>query len=116
MQSAPRARDRKGLDMANDSSFDIVSKLDHQEVDNALNQTAKEVHQRFDFKNTGAAIAWRTWTFIWSGERPDPGRVFVPTPGHSLTSTQWPGRFARRHQPGGLAGTVLERRAFQHPR
>jgi uncharacterized protein YajQ (UPF0234 family) len=44
--------------MAADSSFDIVSKLDHQEVDNALNQTAKEIHQRFDFKNTGAAIAW----------------------------------------------------------
>ncbi|MFT4011599.1 MAG: YajQ family cyclic di-GMP-binding protein [Nocardioidaceae bacterium] len=41
-----------------DSSFDIVSKLDHQEIDNALNQTAKEVSQRFDFKGTGAKIAW----------------------------------------------------------
>ena len=39
-----------------DSSFDIVSKLDHAEVDNAINQTAKELVQRFDFKNTGAAI------------------------------------------------------------
>jgi cyclic-di-GMP-binding protein len=44
--------------MAGESSFDIVSKLDHQEVDNALNQAAKEVSQRFDFKNTGASIAW----------------------------------------------------------
>ena len=44
--------------MAGDSSFDIVSKLDHQEVDNALNQAAKEVAQRFDFKNTGASIKW----------------------------------------------------------
>ena len=44
--------------MAGDSSFDIVSKIDHQEVDNALNQTAKEISQRFDFKNTGAAISW----------------------------------------------------------
>lgn len=42
-----------------DSSFDIVSKFDRQEVDNALNQTAKEVSTRFDFKNTGAVIAWR---------------------------------------------------------
>ncbi len=42
-----------------DSSFDIVSKVDHQEVDNALNQAAKEVSQRFDFKNTGTTIAWR---------------------------------------------------------
>jgi cyclic-di-GMP-binding protein len=41
-----------------DASFDVVSKVDHQEVDNALNQTAKEVGQRFDFKGTGASIAW----------------------------------------------------------
>jgi uncharacterized protein YajQ (UPF0234 family) len=41
-----------------DSSFDIVSKVDHQEVDNALNQTAKEISQRFDFKNVGGSIAW----------------------------------------------------------
>jgi cyclic-di-GMP-binding protein len=41
-----------------DSSFDIVSKVDHQEVDNALNQTAKEISQRFDFKNVGAEIKW----------------------------------------------------------
>jgi len=44
--------------MASDSSFDIVSKVDRQEVDNALNQAAKEVRQRFDFKNTDAGIAW----------------------------------------------------------
>jgi cyclic-di-GMP-binding protein len=42
-----------------DSSFDIVSKVDRQEVDNALNQAVKEISQRFDFKNTGAAIAWQ---------------------------------------------------------
>jgi uncharacterized protein YajQ (UPF0234 family) len=41
-----------------DSSFDIVSKIDRQEVDNALNQAAKEVSQRYDFKGTGASIAW----------------------------------------------------------
>ncbi|HTW19780.1 MAG TPA: YajQ family cyclic di-GMP-binding protein [Mycobacteriales bacterium] len=41
-----------------DASFDVVSKVDHQEVDNALNQAAKEVGQRFDFKGTGASIAW----------------------------------------------------------
>jgi len=33
-----------------DSSFDIVSEVDHQEADNALNQAAKELSQRFDFK------------------------------------------------------------------
>ena len=44
--------------VAADSSFDIVSKVDRQEVDNALNQAAKEVRQRFDFKNTDASIRW----------------------------------------------------------
>jgi cyclic-di-GMP-binding protein len=39
-----------------DSSFDIVSKLDQQEIDNAINQTQREISQRFDFKNTGAKI------------------------------------------------------------
>jgi uncharacterized protein YajQ (UPF0234 family) len=42
-----------------DSSFDVVSKVDRQEADNALNQAAKEISQRFDFKNTGAGISWK---------------------------------------------------------
>lgn len=41
-----------------DSSFDIVSKIDRQEVDNALSQAAREISQRYDFKGTGAAIKW----------------------------------------------------------
>ena len=41
-----------------DSSFDIVSKVDRQEVDNALNQAAKEVAQRFDFRGTNTSIEW----------------------------------------------------------
>lgn len=45
--------------MAADSSFDIVSKIDRQEVDNALNQASRELATRFDFKNTGAAVEWR---------------------------------------------------------
>ncbi len=39
-----------------DSSFDIVSKIDKQEVANALNTAAKEVATRYDFKNVGASI------------------------------------------------------------
>ncbi|MBK0332106.1 YajQ family cyclic di-GMP-binding protein [Brachybacterium sp. MASK1Z-5] len=39
-----------------DSSFDIVSKLDRQEVDNAVNQAAKEVSQRYDFRGTDASV------------------------------------------------------------
>ena len=41
-----------------DSSFDVVSKIDRQEVDNALNQAAKEVAQRFDFRGTNASVEW----------------------------------------------------------
>jgi cyclic-di-GMP-binding protein len=41
-----------------DSSFDIVSKVERQEVDNALNQAAREISQRYDFKNVGASIEW----------------------------------------------------------
>jgi uncharacterized protein YajQ (UPF0234 family) len=41
-----------------DASFDVVSKVDRQEVDNALNQAAKELAQRFDFRGTNATIAW----------------------------------------------------------
>ena len=44
--------------MAAESSFDVVSKVDRQEVDNALNQAAKEVRQRYDFKGVDATIAW----------------------------------------------------------
>ena len=40
------------------SSFDIVSKVDRQEVSNALNQAAKEISQRYDFKGVGASIEW----------------------------------------------------------
>ena len=41
-----------------DSSFDIVNKIDRQEVDNALSQAAREISQRYDFKGTGAEIKW----------------------------------------------------------
>jgi hypothetical protein len=42
--------------MATDSSFDIVSEVDHMEVDNAFNQTDREINTRFEFKNTGTKI------------------------------------------------------------
>ena len=43
-----------------DSSFDIVSKIDHQEVANALNSASREVATRYDFKNVGASIQANT--------------------------------------------------------
>ena len=41
-----------------DSSFDIVSKVDHQEAENAVNQARKEIEQRYDFKGTGSSVEW----------------------------------------------------------
>jgi len=41
-----------------DPSFDVVSKVDRQEVDNALNQASKELAQRFDFRGTNASVSW----------------------------------------------------------
>ncbi|MBX5436329.1 MAG: YajQ family cyclic di-GMP-binding protein [Alicyclobacillaceae bacterium] len=42
--------------MAKDASFDIVSTVDMQEVDNAVNQARKEIETRFDFKNSRSEI------------------------------------------------------------
>ena len=42
--------------MAKESSFDVVSEIDLQEVRNAVDQAAREVAQRFDFKNTGSSV------------------------------------------------------------
>ncbi len=39
-----------------DSSFDVVSRVDEQELDNALNQTRKEIAGRFDFKNSKTTV------------------------------------------------------------
>jgi uncharacterized protein YajQ (UPF0234 family) len=57
--TAPGRYVREGrCSVAGESSFDIVSKVDRQEVDNALNQAAREISQRYDFKGVDASIAW----------------------------------------------------------
>lgn len=50
--------------MAQESSFTIVSKVDHQETINALNQTEKEINQRYDFKGTNPTIEHKNNTFL----------------------------------------------------
>ncbi len=51
-----------------DSSFDIVSEVDHMEVDNAFNQTEREIATRFDFKNTGTKIEKSGKKFVIESE------------------------------------------------
>lgn len=43
--------------MASDNSFDVVSKIDLQEVSNAIQQALKEIHTRFDLKDSKSEIA-----------------------------------------------------------
>jgi uncharacterized protein YajQ (UPF0234 family) len=50
--------------VASESSFDVVSKVDRQEVDNALHQAGKEISQRYDFKNVDASIVWSGDTIV----------------------------------------------------
>jgi len=47
---------KEGIKMAATYSFDVVSQVDIQEVDNAVNQAKKEISQRYDFKNSKSEI------------------------------------------------------------
>src|SRR5437588_11349904 len=54
--------------MAQQNSFDIVSQVDRAEVMNALNQTMKEVSQRFDFKGSAAKVTLEEKELVSSAE------------------------------------------------
>jgi hypothetical protein len=54
--------------MAKENSFDIVSKTDYAEVTNAINQTTKEVSQRFDFKGSKATVELQGKDLMLSAE------------------------------------------------
>jgi uncharacterized protein YajQ (UPF0234 family) len=57
--------------MASESSFDVVSKVDRQEVDNALNQAVKEIATRYDCKNVGASIGWSGEQIVMIANAPE---------------------------------------------
>ena len=54
--------------MAQQNSFDIVSQVDRAEISNAINQTIKEVRQRFDFKGSTATVVLEKETLVLSAE------------------------------------------------
>src|SRR5436190_14801730 len=54
--------------MAQQNSFDIVSQVDRAEIMNAVNQTMKEVRQRFDFKGSHAAVSLEEKDLLLSAE------------------------------------------------
>src|SRR3989442_10279745 len=54
--------------MAQQNSFDIVSQVDRAEIANAINQTMKEVRQRFDFKGSAASVALEEKELVLNAE------------------------------------------------
>ncbi|MFK7991009.1 MAG: YajQ family cyclic di-GMP-binding protein [Sandaracinaceae bacterium] len=56
-------------------TFDVVSKLDHHELDNALSQASREIGQRYDFKNANASV-----------EKTDEGIVIEAESEHHVTA------------------------------
>ena len=56
--------------MAKDSSFDVVSTVDMQEVDNAYQQATREIAQRYDLKGTGASLTLAKGEGVFTVEAP----------------------------------------------
>src|SRR3954463_16417349 len=54
--------------MAQQNSFDIVSQVDRAEISNAINQTLKEIRQRFDFKGSHANVAQEEKELVLTAE------------------------------------------------
>ena len=54
--------------MAQQNSFDIVSEVDRAEIANAINQTIKEVRQRFDFKGSAATVVLEKTELVLTAE------------------------------------------------
>jgi uncharacterized protein YajQ (UPF0234 family) len=63
--------------MATTSSFDISTGADLQEVDNAVNQTVKEITQRYDFKGTKCTVEFDR-DKARSGSRPTTSSAWTP--------------------------------------
>ena len=80
--------------MAKESSFDVVSTVDMQEVDNAFQQAKKELSQRYDLKGSGAEITLdkqkKTITVAGAIPKLPPVKVFAKPPPSSRASTRKP--------------------------
>jgi uncharacterized protein YajQ (UPF0234 family) len=65
--------------MAANQSFDVTTGCDLQEVDNAVNQTLKEIHQRYDFKGVKIGIDFRR----------DDGKIVMTAPDDYKLKASW---------------------------
>lgn len=100
--------------MANDCSFDIASKVDLQEVDNAVHQTSREISQRFDFKGSKAEVTREGNSLKLSAEDEFKLKQILDILETKLVKRQVPLKALTRGQvQTALGGTVRQEIALQ---
>ncbi|HEY9284775.1 MAG TPA: YajQ family cyclic di-GMP-binding protein [Pyrinomonadaceae bacterium] len=100
--------------MAQQNSFDIVSQVDRSEINNALNQTMKEVRQRFDFKGSHAEVVMEADELILTAEDETKLRNMNDILQQKLVRRGVPLKaFSYGKVESALGGTVRQRVAIQ---
>ena len=100
--------------MAQQNSFDIVSQVDRSEINNALNQTMKEVRQRFDFKGSRAEVVMEADELILTAEDETKLRNMNDILQQKLVRRGVPLKaFSYGKVEQALGGTVRQRAAIQ---
>lgn len=100
--------------MAQQNSFDIVSQVDRSEINNALNQTMKEVRQRFDFKGSRAEVVMEGDELILTAEDETKLRNMNDILQQKLVRRGVPLKaFSYGKAESALGGTVRQRVAIQ---
>ena len=100
--------------MAQQNSFDIVSQVDRSEINNALNQTMKEVRQRFDFKGSRAEVVMEADELILTAEDETKLRNMNDILQQKLVRRSVPLKaFSYGKIESALGGTVRQRAAIQ---
>jgi uncharacterized protein YajQ (UPF0234 family) len=93
--------------VASESSFDIVSKVDLQEVDNAVQQCLKELRQRYDFKNSPAEIRRDGTSLCLQAENDYKIKAVVDILSQKLAARRVPLKVLTFHPPEPAAGDTL---------
>jgi uncharacterized protein YajQ (UPF0234 family) len=96
--------------MAKECSFDIASKVDLSEVDNAVNQTTHEIGQRFDFKGSPVTVAREEHAILLSAEDEFRLRQVMDILETKLVKRQVPLKALSRGKPEPAAGGRVRQR------
>ena len=100
--------------MAQQNSFDIVSEVNQAEIVNAINQTLKEVRQRFDFKGSAASVALEDKELVLTAEDETKLRNMNDILQHKLVRRGVPLKaFSYGKAEPAAGGTVRQRVAIQ---